>query len=193
MPSTPSIFSPVTLSRTWLDVFDALDQWGDVTKFYEHHSRELNTVQGHRRLCSPKVGHLMALRTGAVPLVHHIHQEDVDDFHGDDEGELWALTGAGGTASMLVIGTRCAHDRLTGEANSWSTMVSWKTKKDVITAPDNAKTTKTNDTNKSPAAARRKTPAGMGRTQRSSSAMTQKSRLRRQLVTRRTETTTRSK
>jgi hypothetical protein len=69
-------------------------------------------------LCSLKVGHLIALRTGGVQLVHHIHQEEVDGFQGDDEGELWALTGAGGTASMLVIGTRCAYDRLTGDANT---------------------------------------------------------------------------
>ena len=82
MPSTPSTFSPVTLSRTWLDVFETLDQWEDVNKFYTHQARELNTVQGHRRLCSPKVGHLVALRAGGVQLVHHIHQEDVDDFHG---------------------------------------------------------------------------------------------------------------
>ena len=110
MPSTPSVFSPVVLSRTWLDVFDALDQWDEVGNFYAHHARELNTVQGSRRLCSPNVGHLIALRAGGVQLVHHIHQDEVDGFQGDDEGELWALTGAGGTASMLVIGTRCAYD-----------------------------------------------------------------------------------
>ena len=99
------------LSRTWLDVFEALDQWEDVSKFYAHHARELNTVRrGHRRLCSPKVGHLVALCAGGVQLVHHIHQEDMDDFHGDEEGEIWALTGAGGTASVLVIGTHCAYD-----------------------------------------------------------------------------------
>jgi hypothetical protein len=174
MPSTPSIFSPVTLSRTWLDVFDALDQWEDVSNFYGLHSRELNTVQGHRRLCSPKVGHLVALRTGSVQLVHHIHQEDVDDFHGSDEGELWALTGAGGTASMLVIGTRCAYDRLTGDAISWETMMTWTSKKDVTTAPGNATTKTPNVKGKSPAASKKKSPASETRSRRSTTAMTQK-------------------
>jgi hypothetical protein len=110
MPSTPSIFSPATLSRAWIDIFEELVQWEDVEKFYVLHSREFNTVQGHRRLCSQKVGYLvLALRTGAVQLMHHIHQEDVEEIvHSDDEGEIWALTGAGGTASMIVIGTRGA-------------------------------------------------------------------------------------
>ena len=91
MSSTPSIFSPVTLSKAWFEIFEAKDQWEDVGKFYDLHTRDLNTVQGHRRLCSPKVGHLLALRTGGVQLVHNIHQEEVDDFHGNDEGKIWAL------------------------------------------------------------------------------------------------------
>ena len=37
---------------------------------------------------------------------------------------------------MLVIGTRCAYNQLTGKANSWLTMTTWKTKKDVIVPPD---------------------------------------------------------
>ena len=178
MPSTPSIFSPVMLSRTWLDVFEALDQWEDVNKFYVHHSRELNTVQGHRHLCLPKVGHLMALCTRVVQLVHHIHQEDVDDFHGNG-----ALTEAGGTASMmLVIGTRSAYNRLTGNVNSWSTMTTRKTKKDVIASPDNAKTVKPNDASKPPAAAKRNTPTGTERSRHSSSAMTQKMKAYKQSI-----------
>ena len=136
-PSTPSTFSPVTLSRTWLDVFDALDQWDGVSNFYAYHARELNTIQGGRRLCSPKVGHLVALRTGGVQLVHHIHHEEVDGFQGD-EGKLWALTVAGGTAPMLVIGTRCAYNQLTGGAKTWSSMTDWTTKKDVTTPPARA-------------------------------------------------------
>jgi hypothetical protein len=141
MPSTPSAFSPVVLSKTWLDVFDGLDQWDEVSKFYRNHAREINTVAGSRRLCSPKVGHLIALRTGSVQLVHHIHQEEIDNIQDDAEGDLWALTGAGGTASMLVIGTRCAYDRLTGDANTWLSMTDWKTKKDVTTPPADAQRT----------------------------------------------------
>ena len=118
MPSTPSIFSPVTLSKAWSDVFTELDQWEDVERFYALHARELNTVQGHRRLYSPKVGYILAIRPGTIQLVHHIHQEEVDDFHGE-EGEIWALTDAGGTASTIVIGTRGAFDRFPGEPYDW--------------------------------------------------------------------------
>lgn len=79
-------------------------------------------MQGHRRLCSPKVGYLLALGTGAVQLLHHIHQEEVDDFPSNDEGKIWVLAGAVGTASMIVIGTRSAYDRLPGEPKNWPTM-----------------------------------------------------------------------
>ena len=121
MSSTPSILLPVTLSRMWIDIiFGELDQWEDVGKFYALHARELNTVQGHRRLCSPKVGYLFVLCTGAMQLIHPIHQEEVDDFHGDDEGEIWALTGASGAVSMIVIGT-CSVYQLSGKPNNWPT------------------------------------------------------------------------
>ena len=77
---------------------------------------------------------------------------------------------------MLVIGTRCAYDQLTGDTIPWSAMTIWKTKKDVINSTGHAKTAKTKDPNKTPAAPKRKTqPASAGpRTRRSSGAMTQK-------------------
>ena len=40
---------------------------------------------------------------------------------------------------MLVIGTRCAYDRLTGDANTRSSMTDWTTKKDVTSPPAQAK------------------------------------------------------
>ena len=137
MPTTPSAFSPVTLSRAWSDIFEDLDQWDDVEKFYALHARDLNTVQGHRRMCSSKVAHLLALfRSGAVQLVHHIHMEDVDDFRSDNEGEIWALTGAGGMASMVYIGERNAYVRRQGKPNDWRTMAEWKTRDDVTQSAD---------------------------------------------------------
>ena len=72
---------------------------------------------------------------------------------------------------MLVIWTRCAYDRLTGDANSWASMTSWRTKKDVTTAPAD---TKTKDAGKTAASAKRKTQPATGRTRRSSGAMTQR-------------------
>jgi hypothetical protein len=38
-----------------------MDEWEDLGKFYEIRTRELNTVQGNRHPCSPKVGHLVPL------------------------------------------------------------------------------------------------------------------------------------
>ena len=174
MMSTPSIFLPVTMSKKpWVEIFDEMDQWEDVGKFYKLHSRELNTVQGHRRLCSPKVGHLLALRTGAVQLVHHIHQEDVDNFHGnDEEGKIWALMGAGGTASTIVIGTHNAYDRLSGKPDNWTTMSKWKTKADVTVSTDKVRAIETKSGKKAAAAAKRsKTPSGSGKMRRSVVAM----------------------
>jgi hypothetical protein len=110
------------------------------------------------------MGHLVALRLGVVQLDYHVHLENVDDFHGNDEGEIWALTGAGGTASTIAICTRSAYDRLSGEPNHWSTMASWTTKDDVTKLTDKAKSAAKA---KSKQAAKQKTPAGSGRTRRS--------------------------
>ena len=171
MPSTPSIFSPVTLSKAWSDVFTELDQWEDVEKFYALHARELNTVQGHRRLCSPKVGYLLAIRPGTIQLVHHIHQEEVDDFHGE-KGEIWALTGAGGTtASTIVIGNRGAFDRFPGKPCNWSTMAKWSKKSDVTSTTDKLKKNKSKVASM-PAAVDKKNTSGSGRTRQSAAAMT---------------------
>ena len=59
------------MSRAWIDIFEELDQWDDMGKFYTLHARDFNTtVQGHQRMCSPKVAHLLALRSGTVQLIH---------------------------------------------------------------------------------------------------------------------------
>ena len=145
-------------------------------KFYALHARELNTVQGHRRLCSPKVGYLLALRPGTVQLVHHFHQEEVDNFHGE-EGEIWALIGAGGTASTIVIGTRGAFDRLSGESNNWPTMAKWNKKSDVTSTTDKFKANESKAATRKPRAVDKRNTnnsGGSGRTRRSTATMTPK-------------------
>ncbi|KAI2499963.1 hypothetical protein MHU86_14537 [Fragilaria crotonensis] len=93
--TSPSLTSPVTYTKTWVDIFTDLDQWEDSARFYSVHARDLNTVRGFRRLCSPTIGHLVALHGGGVQLVHNIHDGSQDDLD-TDRGELWALTGAVG-------------------------------------------------------------------------------------------------
>jgi hypothetical protein len=173
MPSTPTIFSPVTLSKAWIDIFEELDQWEEVEKFYAIHARELNTVKGHQRLCSPKVGHLLALRAGTVQLVHHINQEIGDDLQGEEDSEIWALTGAGGTASTIVIGSRNLYEQMPGENCDWSTVVKWKRSSDVTTSTDKVRDKRPKSASKPPATAKRNTKT-IVRTRRSTAAMTPK-------------------
>jgi hypothetical protein len=173
MPSTPTIFSPVTLSKAWIDVFEDLDQWDEVDRFYAIHARELNTVKGHQRLCSPKVGYLLALRAGTVQLVHHITQEIGDDLQGEDDSEIWALTGAGGTASTIVIGSRNLYEQNPGEPCDWTTMAKWKRNSDVTTSTDKAHEKRTKTASK-PSAAAKKNAKATGRPRRSTAAMTPK-------------------
>jgi hypothetical protein len=132
MTSSPSLTSPLTYAKTWLDVFQELDQWEDSTRFASVHGRALNTVRGFRRLCSPRIGHLVALRGGGVQLVHNIHEGATDDLD-TDTGELWALTGAGGTAATLVIYQLGAYDSQTGVAIDWDVLRRWSTATDLAT------------------------------------------------------------
>ena len=173
MPSTPTIFSPVTLSKAWIDIFEELDQWDEVEKFYAVQPREINTVKGHQRLCSPKVGYLLALRAGTVQLVHHINQEIGDDLQGEEDGEIWALTGAGGTASTIVIGSRNLYEQRPGEDCDWTTMAKWKRIGDVTSSTDKVHDKRARSASKPPAASKKNTKA-TARTRRSTAAMTPK-------------------
>jgi hypothetical protein len=132
MSSTPSVFSPVTMSKTWADFFRELDQWDEVGRFEILQASELNTVSGFRRLCSPKIGHLLLLRGGGVQAVHHIHQDVEDELHAaENSGDLWALTGAGSTASTIVIENSGTYDRQSGAMIEWDEMRNWISADDV--------------------------------------------------------------
>ncbi|KAI2489345.1 hypothetical protein MHU86_25258 [Fragilaria crotonensis] len=132
MSSTPSVFSPITLSKTWVDVFREIDQWDEVERFENLQASELNTVNGFRRLCSPKIGHLLLLRgRGGILAAHHIHQDVEDELHVESGGDLWALTGAGSTASTIVIESSGAYDGQSGTMIEWSEMEPWTSVDDV--------------------------------------------------------------
>ena len=99
--------------------------------------------------------------------------EDVDDFQSDDEGEIWALTGAGGTASMVYIGQRNPYVRRQGEPNDWRTMAEWKTRDDVTQSADRLRVA----TNTMTAAADR--PQATARKAKARSVVTARTRTRR--------------
>ena len=95
----------MTFSKAWVDIFGELDQWDDVEKFYGFHARtRLNTVQGHRRLCSPRIGYLAAQKSGTVQLIDHLYQEVGDNLQTEAPSEIRSLMGAGATASTVVTG-----------------------------------------------------------------------------------------
>ena len=134
-------------------------------KFYAIHARELHTVKGHQRLFSPKVGYLLALRAGTVQLVHHINQEIGDDIQGEEDSDIWALTGAGGTASTIVIGSRNLYEQKPGESCDWATMAKWKRNSDVTSLTDKVNEKRPRAASK-PSAVAKKNTKPIGRTRR---------------------------
>ena len=66
--------------------------------------------------------------------VHHIHQDVEDDLHADNGGYLWALTGAGSTASTIVIENSGTYDRQSGDMIDWPEMEGWTSVGDVTAA-----------------------------------------------------------
>ncbi len=122
---------PADESQTWSDVFRELDQWEAVETFAERHAQALDTRAGFRRFCSPKIGHLLAHDGGGFQIIHHVNQDGADDIDDDDEGDIWALMGAGGIAATDVLSSTGTYDKQTGVNYKWSKMVHWTEIKDV--------------------------------------------------------------
>ncbi len=114
---------------TWADVFRELDQWDAVETFAERHAQALDTRAGIRGFCSPKIGHLLAHNCRGFQIIHHVHQDSADDI--DDEGNIWVLMGAGGTAATVVLSSTWTYNKQTGVSYEWSTIVHWTEIKDV--------------------------------------------------------------
>ena len=122
--------STTITARTWRDVFERLDQWEDSAQFDAACNQELKSITGFRRLCSPKIGHLIRLQSGAVQIIYNISQAHEDTIVGSND-ELRALTGASSTASTVVIDDSGAYDTQTGMHIEWSTMVNWEKETDI--------------------------------------------------------------
>lgn len=134
MASLPPTQPQTPFTKTWVTIFRDLDQWDDSDRFASAHTRDLATVRGFRRLCSPKIGHLVALREGGVRIVHNIHVDAQDDLD-TEGGDLWALMGAGSTAATVTIERTGAYASQTGAAIEWTTMTHWTHPPDLIPVP----------------------------------------------------------
>ncbi len=68
-----------------------LDQWDAVETFAARHVLALDTREGFRRLCSPKIGHLLAHEGGGFQIMHQVYQDGEDDIddNDNDEGNIW--------------------------------------------------------------------------------------------------------
>ncbi|KAI2492527.1 hypothetical protein MHU86_22009 [Fragilaria crotonensis] len=70
-------------------------------------------------------------RPGSPP---HSAQDVEDELHAENGGDLWALTGAGSTASTVVIENSGAYDGQSGEMIEWTELEGWTSVDDVTTA-----------------------------------------------------------
>ena len=136
--ANPTPPSPLVITSTWNEVFKRIDQWDDAEPFVEACSQKLQSVPGFRRLCSPKIGHLVRLESVGVLLVHNIHQEHSDSIVGGDD-ELRALTGAGSIAATVVLDEEGTYGAHTGMTIGWSTMKGWSSKADMTYEAKDAK------------------------------------------------------
>ncbi len=117
--------------QTWANVFRELDQWDAVETFAEHHVQALDRRAGFWHFCSPRIGHLLAHEGGGFQIIHHVHQDGAANINNNDEGNIWALMGAGGTAATVVLSSTGTYDKQMGVNTVWSKMVHWTEIKDV--------------------------------------------------------------
>ncbi len=117
--------------QTWADVFRKLDQWDTVETFADHNALALDTRAGFRRFCSPKIGYILAHDCGRFQIIHHVHQDGVDDVDDDDKGDIWAINGAGGTAAAVVLSSTETYDKQTGASCESFKMAHWTEIKNV--------------------------------------------------------------
>jgi hypothetical protein len=66
-------------------------------------------------------------------IAHNIRYDGTDDLQGE-LGDLWALTGARGTASTVVIAKAGTYDIKTGAAMEWSNTQDWTQIEDITAA-----------------------------------------------------------
>jgi hypothetical protein len=132
MPADDIDDSPMTLTRTWEEVFRQLDQWDVVDKLRALHlkSSASTSSTGFLPFKSPDVAHLMANTSQRVCLYHHFHH-DADNGLNDGSDDLWALMGSGAMASAMLINKTHVNEPQRGTTFDWSKMLAWNSTQDV--------------------------------------------------------------
>jgi hypothetical protein len=127
---------PLVLTRTWIDVFQGIDQWNNTERFADLYSDDLNTIQaGFHQRCSPKMGHLLAICSGGLQIVlHHIYRENCKQRN-IELGQ--SLTGAGCFSPAVAIYVpACYVQHKDRESNESSKIVKWTRIGDVTVEQD---------------------------------------------------------
>jgi hypothetical protein len=111
MPAADIDDSPLTMARTWEEVFGRLDQWDVVDKLRALHLKSSTSTSstGFLQFKSPDISHLVANTARRVRLFHHFHH-DMDDGLNDGTDELWALMGSGAMAERIVRCINIVHN-----------------------------------------------------------------------------------
>ncbi len=132
MPAADIDNSPLTMTRTWEEVFGRLDQWDVVDKVRALHLKSSTSTSstGFLQFKSPDIAHLVANTSRRVQLFHHFHH-DVDDGLNDGTDELWALMGSGAMAAAMAVNKSHVNEPQRGTTFDWSKMLAWNSTRDV--------------------------------------------------------------
>jgi hypothetical protein len=132
MPADDIDDSPLTMTRTWEEVFGRLDQWDVVDKLWALHLKSSTSTNstGFLQFKSPDIAHLMANTSQRVRLFHHFHH-DADDGLNDGTDELWALMGSGAMATAMAVNKSHVNKPQRGTTFNWSKMLAWNSTRDV--------------------------------------------------------------
>ena len=132
MPADEIDNSPLTMTRTWEEVFGRLDQWDVVDKLRALHLKASTSTSstGFLQFKSPDIAHLMANTSRRVRLFHHFHH-DADDGLNDGTDELWALMGSGAMATAMSVNKNHVNESQRGTTFDWSKMLAWNSTRDV--------------------------------------------------------------
>ena len=132
MPADNIDESPMTVTRTWEEVFRRLDQWDVVDKLWALHlkSSDSTSSTGFLPFKSPDIAHLMANTARRVRLFHHFHH-DADDGLNFGTDNLWALMGSGAMASAMSVNKVHVNEPQRGTPFDWSKILAWNSTTDV--------------------------------------------------------------
>jgi hypothetical protein len=132
MPSDNIDESPMTVTRTWEEVFRRLDQWDVVDKLRALHLKSSDSTNstGFLPFKSPDIAHLMADTARRVRLFHHFHH-DADDGLNDSTDNLWALMGSGAMATAMLVNKVHVNEPQRWTPFDWSKMIARNSTTDV--------------------------------------------------------------